>query len=149
MKEIVLILIYIYTSTLHKTNLLQIEFLQGYLKSSWIHILLLRPFQRTGPLINRDCLPVQFCIHPSYPHYQFSCAGVHHLKIWRKSVQLKEMQSSKLGMWKGYHLSIVWKVYEKGSFSVKNSIWMGKGLDLRAKLYRRILCWVPPGAIRQ
>ena len=33
MKEIVLILTYIDTSTLHKTNLLQIEFLQGYLKS--------------------------------------------------------------------------------------------------------------------
>ena len=38
------------------------------------------------------------------------------------------MQSSKLGMWKGYHLSI--ESQERGTFSVENGIQKGKGLDI-------------------
>ena len=38
------------------------------------------------------------------------------------------MQSSKEGMWKGYHLSI--EGIQKGYLFVKNGIWKVKGLDL-------------------
>ena len=42
--------------------------------------------------------------------------------------QLKGMQSSKLGMLKGYHLSL--DGIQKGTLSVKNGIYESKGLDL-------------------
>ena len=38
------------------------------------------------------------------------------------------MQSSKLGMWKGYHLSA--EVYKRDTFSVKSDISKGKGMEI-------------------
>ena len=50
------------------------------------------------------------------------------------------MQSSKLGMWKGYHLSI--ESQERGTFSVENGIQKDKGLDLGEEPPCIKLCWV-------
>ena len=54
------------------------------------------------------------------------------------------MQSSKQGMWKGYQMSIELKVYERGTFFVKNGIQKGKGLDLGVEPPQVKICWVPP-----
>ena len=53
------------------------------------------------------------------------------------------MQSSKQGMWKGYHLSI--KGIQKGYLFREKWYIKGKGLDLGAKPPRKNICWVPPG----
>ena len=42
----------------------------------------------------------------------------------------------------GYHLSR--KVYERDSFSVKNGIWKGKGLDFGAELVLNFVEYPPP-----
>ena len=44
------------------------------------------------------------------------------------------MESSKLGIWKGYHLSMEGTVSGRGVFSRKKNIQKGKELDLRAEL---------------
>ena len=68
-------------------------------------------------------------------------------KIWFYLVhlqQLKGMQSSKQGMWKGHHFSI------EGTFFVKNGMSKpvrGTGLDLGAEPPCIKVCWVPPGFI--
>ena len=49
------------------------------------------------------------------------------------------MQSSKQGMWKGYHLSI--EGVRKGYLFREKK---GKGLDLGAKPLPIKICWVPP-----
>ena len=73
------------------------------------------------------------------------------LVLWlipiHKTVQLKGMQTSKQGMWKGHHFSIegIRKRYlfrEK-----KNGIKNGKWLDLGAESPRINICWVPPGGV--
>ena len=53
---------------------------------------------------------------------------------------VKGIQSYKQGMWEGYHFSIegIWK--EPSTFSVKNGIQKGKGLDLGVEPPRLTLC---------
>lgn len=51
--------------------------------------------------------------------------------------QLKWMQRSQLGMQKGYHLSI--QGIERVTFSVKNAIKEGKGLDLDWNFFKNTL----------
>ena len=50
--------------------------------------------------------------------------------------QLKGMQSSK-------RVPFVNKEHKRGTFSIKNVIWKGKGLDLATEHPRLKLCWVP------
>ena len=60
--------------------------------------------------------------------------------------QLKGMQSSKQGMWKGYHLSI--EGIQKGYLFHEKWYIKGKGLDLGAEPPHPNICWVlpsPPG----
>ena len=53
------------------------------------------------------------------------------------------MQSSKQGMWKGYHLSI--EGITKGEPQLSKMAYKkGKGLDLGAEPPRINICWVPP-----
>ena len=61
-------------------------------------------------------------------------------KSKKRTDVLKGIQSSKLGIWKVYHLSI--EGIQKGyrAFSAKNGIWKGKGMDLGAELPRTKLC---------
>ena len=70
------------------------------------------------------------------------------LVLWlipiQKTVQLKGMQTSKQGMWKGHHFSI--EGIRKGYlFREKNGIKNGKWLDLGAESPRINICWVPSG----
>jgi len=55
---------------------------------------------------------------------------------------MKGMQSSKQGIWKGHLCQ--YKVYERGTFFVKNGISVGKRLDLRGEPPCIEICWVPP-----
>ena len=54
--------------------------------------------------------------------------------LFKKTVQSKRIQSRKQGMWKGYHLSIAMRVFERGTLFVQKRYILekGKGLDLRA-----------------
>ena len=52
--------------------------------------------------------------------------------------ELKGMQSSKIGKWKGYHLSIN-RRYAKGVPFLSNRYIKGKGLDLRRRPYKNLL----------
>ena len=67
----------------------------------------------------------------TYEFYDFIEAGKRSMTMHLQ--QLKEMQSSKRGVWKGYHLSI-------------EGIRKGKGLDLGVEPPRIKICWVPPGS---
>ena len=67
----------------------------------------------------------------TYELYDFIEAGKRSMTMHLQ--QLKEMQSSKRGVWKGYHLSI-------------EGIRKGKGLDLGVEPPRIKICWVPPGS---
>ena len=56
------------------------------------------------------------------------------------SQQFPRMQSPKLGMWKGHHLSV------EGKLAIFCQKWYKKAneLDLRVEPLRLKLCWLPP-----
>jgi len=71
---------------------------------------------------------LRYCSHNNYAEKQDEKLTITHIKKTGHLQQLKGMHCSKLGMWKGYHLSVD-AVYEGSTFPVKK----GKGLDLGAE----------------
>ena len=74
---------------------------------------------------------LRYCLHNDYAEKEGEKLTITHIK---KAQQLKGMHCFKLGMWKGYQLSVE-AVYEGSTFTVKK----GKRLDLGAEPPRQWL----------